>query len=95
MPFTIITTTNARLDIMEAIEWEKKRSPDLAQRFLEDLDKKLMAISITPGAGSIRYDNVRCTATKVFSYLIHYTVNDGLKQITILRVLHTSRKPIR
>lgn len=54
MPFTIITTSNARRDIEDAIEWENKRKPGLARRFLEDLDKKLTSVSITPGLGSIR-----------------------------------------
>ncbi len=94
MPFTIITTANARRDIENAIEWENERKPGLGRGFLKDLDKKLTAVSITPGTGSIRYDNVRCTVTKVFSYIIHYIVVDALKQIIVLRVLHSSRRPL-
>jgi plasmid stabilization system protein ParE len=94
MPFGIITTTNARRDIQQAIDWENERSELLGDRFLEYLDKKFIALSITPHIGSVRYENVRCTTTDVFQYLIHYTVDLELKQITIIRVLHTRQKPI-
>ena len=94
MPFRIVTTTNARKDIKQAINWENERSSDLGVRFLNDLEQRLETISQTPAIGSVRYDNVRCTTTNIFQYLIHYTVDDKLKQITILRVLHIRQKPI-
>ena len=75
MPFTIITTTNARRDIQQAIDWENMRKSGLAAYFLDNLQKKLDLLSITPGMGSIRYENVHITHTKVFSYNIHYTVD--------------------
>jgi plasmid stabilization system protein ParE len=94
MPFTIFTTNNARRDIQQAIDWENMRKPGLASYFLDDLNKKLESLAVTPGTGSIRYDNVHISHTKIFSYNIHYTVDDALQQITILRVLHSSRKPV-
>ncbi len=93
MPYAIFTTTNARLDIQDAIDWENKRKPGLAKRFLEDLEQKLSAVVDAPYICSIRYENVRCAVTNVFQYLIHYTIDDTGQQIIILRVLHTSRKP--
>ena len=94
MLYAIITTTNARLDIQDAIDWENKRNAGLGKRFLEELEQKLFIIAKTPYIGSIRYETVRCVVTTVFSYLIHYTVDDTAKQINILRILHTSREPI-
>ena len=72
MPFAIITTTNARRDIQMAIDWENERSPNLGERFLASLQLKINALSITPFMGSIRYENVRCTATDIFQYLINF-----------------------
>jgi plasmid stabilization system protein ParE len=94
MPFAIITTTNARKDIQQAIDWENTRSLNLGERFLEYLNQKLLALSFTPLIGSIRYENVRCTTTDVFQYLIHYLVDEQLQQIIVIRVLHTKQKPI-
>ena len=94
MPYNIITTTNARRDVQDAIDWENKRKPGLSNYFLQDLEQKLLAIADTPYMCNVRYENVRCAVTNIFPYLIHYTVDDSRQQIYILRVLHTSRKPI-
>jgi len=37
MPFTIITTANARRDIENAIEWENERKPGPGERFFKRL----------------------------------------------------------
>ncbi len=94
MRYTIVTTTNSRRDIQDAIDWENQRKQGLAIRFLEELDQKLSAISHTTYIAAVRYENVRCLPTKVFHYLIHYVVDDAQQQIYILRILHTSRKPV-
>ncbi len=94
MPYKIITTTNARTDIQEAINWENNRQSGLRERFFEVLDKKLSNLSITPAMGSIRYQNIRITFTPTFDYNIHYTIDIIEEKIYILRVLHSARKPV-
>ncbi len=94
MPFAIITTTHARKDIQEAIEWENKRKPGLLVRFFEDLYKKNIFYFCYPRYWQHPYDNIRCTTTKIFTDIIHYIVDDSLQQVIILRVLHSSGKPI-
>jgi plasmid stabilization system protein ParE len=95
MPFAIVTTSNARIDIQQAIDWENERATGLGGRFLKYLSAKFDALAGTPFMGSVHYDDVRCTTTDVFQYLIHYIVIPDRKEVIILRVLHTSRKPIR
>ncbi len=95
MPFDLRITVNAVKDLQEAIDWYNDQQKDLGKRFLNAFDKKIHSISITPGTGSIRYDNVRCTMLKVFPYVIHYTIDNINKQIIVLRVLHGFRKPIK
>lgn len=94
MPYKIITTSNARKDIQEAIDWENNRQVGLGERFFEVLDKKLNDLSITPAMGSVRYLNVRITFTPTFDYNIHYTIDADEESVFILRVLHSARKPI-
>lgn len=94
MPYKIITTTNARIDIQDAINWENNRQLGLGERFFEILDKKLNDLSITPAMGSVRYLNVRITFTPIFDYNIHYTIDMDEEKVIILRVLHSARKPI-
>ena len=94
MRYQVITTGNARKDIQDAIDWENNRDNKLGKHFLAEIEQKLTAVSRTPRLAAVRYDNVRCLVTTKFSYLIHYTIDDNLQQVIILRVLHTSRKPI-
>ncbi len=83
MPYTVVTSTNARRDIQQAIDWENMRKPGLANYFLDDLEKKLEDLSRTPGIGSIRYENVHLAHTKIFSYNIHYIVDEQMATITM------------
>lgn len=94
MLLKVVLTTNARKDIQYAIDWENERQHDLGERFFHYLDQKLFSLSSTPFIGSIRYENVRCTTTDVFQYIIHYTVDTEAQLITVLRVLHSKQKPI-
>ena len=94
MAFKSLISNNAKSDIQEAIFWYNDQQDELGKKFLQFVNKKISDLCITPGIGSIRYDNVRCTMVKAFPYIIHYTVNKQSKQIIILRVLHAFRKPI-
>lgn len=94
MSYLIITTANARLDVQEAISWENKRSEGLALRFLADLEEKLAIVARSPYIYAVRYENVRCALTDIFPYLIHFVIDDSRQEVIILRILHTSRKPI-
>ena len=55
MSYSVITTTAARRDIQEAIDWEDERSPGLGKRFLTDLEQRFIEIANVPKLGSIRY----------------------------------------
>ena len=92
--YLLITTLNSRKDILHAFDWEELRKEGLGKRFLHELDKKFETLTITPYLGSIRYEDIRCTSIDVFSYIIHYWVNEASQQVIILRVLNTRQKPI-
>jgi plasmid stabilization system protein ParE len=94
MAFKSVITNNAKSDIQGAINWYNNQQENLGKRFLKSVDDKINTLCTTPGIGSIRYDNVRCTITQVFPYIIHYIIDMQAEQIIILRVLHAFRKPI-
>jgi plasmid stabilization system protein ParE len=94
MPYRIIISANCRRDLQGAADWENHRKTGLSVYMLQMVNESIAKIALTPGIGSVPYKNIRCTTTRVFSYLIHYTVDDSQQVITILRILHTSRKPI-
>ena len=71
MPFAIITTTNARRDIQQAIDWENIRSHNLGARFLADLNLKFTSLSITPLMGV--YD-ITMSGAQLLMFLNIYSI---------------------
>lgn len=94
MPFTILLLPQTKQDLQEAYDWYSVQQLDLGERFLEHVEEKLVRLSITPGIGSIRYDDVRCTMVDKFPYLIYYTINYNNNSITVLRILCTYKIPL-
>ncbi len=92
MPLHIVIAPTALQDLKETSDWYNQQQPGLGNRFLRFADNKFAALAITPGIGSVRFDTVRCTSVNVFSHLIYYIATDT--SIIILRVLHSSRKPL-
>lgn len=94
MPFDILLLPQTKHDLQEAYDWYSLKQLDLGERFLKHVEEKLASLSMTPGIGSMRYENVRCTMIDKFPYLIYYTVNLTSNSITILRILCTYKKPL-
>ena len=94
MAYKIVLTPAAAKDIQKAIDWEESRSKGLGKRFLNDIKQRLQDIAALPTMGTVRYFDVRCVATKVFQYLIHYKSDDITLQVSVLRIWHTKQKPI-
>ena len=45
MSYSVITTTAARRDIQEAIDWEDERNSGLGKRFFTDLEQRFKEIA--------------------------------------------------
>lgn len=50
-------------------------------------------IQQNPNAVAQRYDNIRTALLDTFPYMVHFSVDDDKKTITVLAVLHTARDP--
>lgn len=94
MALKIVIAPAALADLKEAADWYNLQQPNLGDRFLLYVDNKFAQLTTTPGIGSIQFDTVRCTMVDVFSYLIYYTVDKNNLLLTVIRILHTSRKPL-
>lgn len=84
----------AGIDIQSAVDWENAQKEGLGKRFLDKVDKKLQSLSLTPLIGSSRQNGVRYVGLETFQYIIYYKVAARKKQVIVLRILHTKRKPI-
>ena len=94
-PYVVKLSPSAIEDLKEAYNWHESRlSEGLGHRFLKQVDKSMLELSIVPSKGSIRYANIRCTMVNKFPYLIHYEINDKTNSIIIYRIFCTFRKPL-
>lgn len=94
MAFAVKFTLESKKDIQEVYEWYEFKSLGLGDKFIEALDDKINKLSITPGIGSIRFDDVHCTILNKFPYFIYYSFDTYLQSIVIYRIFHVSRKPL-
>jgi predicted ester cyclase len=90
--FKIRIEPEAHQDIQEAIDWYNQQQQGLGRGFHTEVKSSFKKLKIHPFF-QVRYDNVHCFPLKKFPYMIHYTVDEGNKQIIIRAVFNTSRKP--
>lgn len=85
----------AKQDIKKAAEWYEGKQKGLGKRFLKEVRSKVLFVRQNPEATAIRYDETRCAVLEVFPFMVHFTVDDGLKLVVISAVFHTSLRPDR
>jgi len=94
MPYIILITPTASLDLEATIEFYNLQAWDLGYRFAALVEEYLNRIGATPTASPIRYKNVRCKPLATFPYLIMFTINEPEASVSILRILHTRQNPL-
>jgi hypothetical protein len=90
--FEIIFHPHFVADLQSGIEYYELQQIGLGLRFNETVKDAVDSIQSNPFY-QIRYDNIRCFATKKFPFLLHFEI-DEIKQIILVHSLvHTSRNP--
>lgn len=86
----------ARRDVTDIIDrYLGEATPQVAGRFIDELERVYLAIARQPGTGSPRYahdlnlDSLRVFRLKRFPYLVFYV--DAGDHIDVWRVLHARR----
>jgi len=92
MTYKIVIDRRAAHDIIRARDYYNEQQKGLGKRFAKEVDKRIKNIAANP-AYQIRYDDVRCFPLSKFPFMIHFSVNDSLRQIEIHAVIHTSLNP--
>lgn len=88
-----IVLYQAKEDIRKAAEWYNERQIGLGKRFISEVRNKVYYIRQNPKISGVRYNNVRTAILSDFPFMIHYTIDENIKAILIVAVLHTSRDP--
>ena len=92
MDFIIKIEPDAFLDIQEAITWYNKQQKGLGRKFHAAVLNHIDVLTKNPHF-EIRYDAVRCLPLKKFPFIIHFTINELDKIVTVRAVFHTSINP--
>lgn len=88
-----IVLYQAKEDIRKAAEWYNERQIGLGKRFISEVRNKVYYVRQNPKISGVRFNNVRTAILSDFPFMIHYTIDENIKAILIVAVLHTSRDP--
>jgi toxin ParE1/3/4 len=90
--YSLVIDLRAVRDIQQAIDYYEEQQEGLGKKFESVLHIHMSSLQINPFY-RIRYDTVRCLPLKIFPFMVHFTVEEKLKLITIYAVFHTSIDP--
>jgi len=94
MKYQIVNRPGVKIDIINAVDYYKTISPELASQFLLRIREAKDYIALYPKSFEIKYKNVRTLLLKQFPFHIHYLIDDFHQQIVILSVIHAYKNPI-
>jgi hypothetical protein len=89
MLFEILLSPDAISDIDYGFEFYNSKSDGLGFEFASTIDIYLIKIREVPTASAIRYDNIRVKPVSTFPYTIHYSIDENVNRIIIMRIFNT------
>ena len=87
--YSIVIEPVALQDIQQGIDYYDAQHIGLGEKFEAAVNKHLISIEKNPFF-QVRYDNVHCMPVKKYPYMIHFTINEADKVVTVRAVFHTS-----
>src|SRR5438067_1664668 len=79
-------------DIIEAKNWYSSQQQGLEKRFAIDIKKAALRLRSNPHIHAVRYKKTRVAHPDVFPYAIHFYIDEVLKRVVIIGIVHTSRE---
>ena len=89
--YSILFGLDAENEAMEAYNWYKNFSAELAESFKKSLDSKVQSLKRNPLTPSFVFKNYRSSKIRRFPYNIIFKIKGT--QIQITAVFHSSRNP--
>ncbi len=75
---------------MEALKWYNKIEKRLGNRLKSEIKSVELDIKLNPTFASIKYQDVRTIACKIFPYRVHYHIDFDNNEILIIFILAES-----
>jgi len=92
MAYDVVVNPKSIMDIQKAIDYYDEQQVGLGKKFEGTLNKYLLKLQKNPFF-SIRYDKVHCLPIKKYPFMIHFTIDEKKKEVTIRALFHTSLNP--
>lgn len=89
----VVLRPEAETDVAAAYQYYVEAEPDLAQQFIDELDRLLLRLSTFPRSAQPvhGYGTVRRALLRRFPFAVFSIVGDD--EIIVLRAIHTARSP--
>jgi toxin ParE1/3/4 len=92
MRFKVTIVPDAMDDMRLAAKWYNKQKKGLGNEFVARVKECEDVLKINPYFFK-RYKQIHTLPLKQFPFLIHFSINESAKKVTILAILHTSMYP--
>lgn len=89
MKYHIVLSPGANADYSSVADWYLNIDPNLASRFLAEIDTILLQITRLPFAFPVRSGAIRQALLKRFPYTVYYIVK--LNVVMVLAIFHQRR----
>ncbi len=81
----------AKQELFDSADYYANQGPDLAERFLQEVEGRLQEIAASPSRYPTYFTDIRRCVMSGFPYGIYYRVLDD--KIRVLAIAHFSRHP--
>jgi plasmid stabilization system protein ParE len=88
---TVRVLTEARLELLDAVEYYEREQAGLGKRFWDEVDEHLPWIGQNPEVAVLRSGGYRRVNLRVFPYLVAYVIRGDT--IWVLAIGHAGRRP--
>ncbi|WP_428328577.1 type II toxin-antitoxin system RelE/ParE family toxin [Mucilaginibacter sp.] len=93
MTYSYVLRQEALEEFTDAYIWYEEQREGLGKLFSVAIYNKLIHVCNNPLHYKASYKNFHEARADKFPFLIVYTINKELEQITVLAIFHTSRNP--
>jgi hypothetical protein len=92
--FGILFAEKALIDIELGAAYYNAQKNNLGKEFAEQVYLTISSLKTNPFISAIRYSAIRCAVVKRFPFVIHYSIDETNKLISILAIYNTHQKPL-
>ena len=87
----VVFSAAARAELIEARDWYSARGPELAARFIAEIETVAERLGTAPYQFPVAYRDVRRARCRRFPYVLFFRLVDGI--VNVIACFHGSRDP--